>query len=259
MTNVLYFQGQLGRALDQYDQVVDLFQSLGHRRGEAMVRINIASIRLTILGEIERAKPEAAAALAYYQEVGDPIGEGQCLATLGEIARQEGDLETAKLHVNASLETLLAAKEQWIALQVYRNLVLMSLDAGQAETALEQITAATVICQGLDVPDMQVYFDALQGLAFLALGRTEEALASSQKAMENWKPEMDQSYLVAFWYYRVLEACGHQGKAHQVLTQSRALLLACLTGLSPEQQAGSLQKVPEHRAIAEAWEASPVR
>jgi DNA-binding transcriptional ArsR family regulator len=86
------------------------------------------------------------------------------------------------------------------------------------------------------------------------MGDLKAALTATTTAMEGLNPGVNQGYLVPFWHSRVLNAVGDTRAAFEALKQAHGDLMKTLRGFSPEEQRRSLENVPEHRAIAAAWE-----
>jgi len=257
--NVRYVRGEVGEALRCYDEALAIFSATGHRRGEAIVRINRASVYGTVLGDVERAVADAEAAWAYFRETGDRIYEGQSLGVLGQMALLQGQMEAAWSRLEAGLALLLVSGERWIAVQVYRALVRLSLREGKPAVALEYLEIAESIARELGMADLATNLLADRGAVLLAMGKPAEALVATSEAMARLGPGVEQSYLIPFVHYRVLAALGRDQEARVALRQAREGMLRLLEGVSPEQRRMSLERIPEHRAIVEAWEGTRPR
>jgi len=253
--NVRYMRAEIGEALRCYDEALAIFSATGHRRGEALVRINRASVCGSVLGDVERATADAEAALAYFREVGDLIYEGQSLGVLGQIALLQGQIDTAQSRLEAGLALLLESGEHWIAVQVYRALIRLSLRQGELAVALKYAELSESIAQDLGMADLATNLLADRGAVLLAMGRPMDALTATSEAMSRLSPGVEQPYLVSFIHYQALAALGRDEEAHLALEQAHQEMMALLEGVSPEQRRTSLERVPEHRDIVEAWKA----
>jgi tetratricopeptide (TPR) repeat protein len=252
--NLSYVQGQIDKALTLYDEVIPLFEALGERRGEAQVRVNRASVRCSFFGGSEVVLADAETALAHYREMGEAIGQGQCLSVLGQIALQRGQLERARTCLEEGLGLVLNAGERWIGAQTYCVLADLSLEEGNPNDALRYVEEAEAICCDLGLEALAVAVLSLRGLVLLALGQPDVALEVSTQAMEQLNPGVEQAYLVPFRHYQVLGALERNEEARVAIERAHDLLFEAIGGLSPEQQRVSLERVPEHRAIVKAWE-----
>ncbi|MFQ5856833.1 MAG: tetratricopeptide repeat protein [Anaerolineae bacterium] len=252
---LLYYQGEISQALELFDQTAAICYKIKDRHQEALARSNAASIRSDMLGDDERAADDVEVALAYARESGDQVIEAHALGTLAEIARRREELDQACSYLEAALTRLGAIGEQWDRLQLQRILASITLDAGRAQEALAQLEATEAACREMGLVDMAIFLQAMRGKALLELGQPEDALAATGVAVAGLKPGVDQPYLVHFWHTEVLSALGRTDEARAALEQAYQELMGALQGLSPEQQQMSLERVPEHRAIVEAWQA----
>jgi DNA-binding SARP family transcriptional activator/predicted ATPase len=254
--NALYFQGRLAEALRYYDEAIAVFTSIDERRGEAFVRANAATVRHMTLGDDEAAARDAEAALAFYTEVGDRAGEGQCLDTLGGIALRRGELATARRYWVEALAAMQAAGDRWGEISLRRSLIELALKEDCPQLALEHLEKAMVLCQALDLADRATVLQADRGAILLALGQPAAALAATTQAMAQLKPGVEQAYLVPFIHHQVLTTLDRTDEAGDAIGQAYSMLSQALRGLSPEQREMSLERVPEHRAIVAAWTAT---
>jgi DNA-binding SARP family transcriptional activator/DNA-binding transcriptional ArsR family regulator len=257
--NVFYAQNQISEALRCYDEAAAVFRAIGHPRGEASVRANMASLYHEVLGDDVTATAHAESALAYFRQAQDPIGTAQCLGILGEIAQCRGDGETARALLEEGVSIALEAGERWIAVQAIAGLAEALLDQRRPESALERLDTADAICRELGFKDLAANLQASRGLAFLALEQPEAALAATAEAMAQLGPGVEMAHRIPFAHYQALATLGRVDEARAALEQARQLLTRLLDGLSPEQRAMSMERVPEHRAILAAWQAAQPR
>ena len=253
MANIHFHQGQTSRAMEGYTRAADLFQVIGNRRGEAMTRANLASLKTTILGDFAGARRDAETAQTLYRDMGDTVGEGQTLAVIGCIDCSELDFDSAIPSIESGIEKLLAGGEKWIAAQCYRSLIITLLANNQPERALEIIILTETLCNEMGYQDILICTQVLRGRVQSEMGRPAEGLRTIKEAMDKWREDIDQSYLLMYWYYQSLLTNQETSAAHRVLARTYRLLLQFIQGLTPEQQEHSLQDVPEHRVIINAW------
>ena len=252
--NLYYFQGQISKTLELYDQSIDVFGRLGEKRGEVQVRLNRASISINILGNKLQVKKDALFALDYAKEVDDPISKGQALTVLAEYERQSGEGEKARQHLEEGIKVMEVAGDRWLLTQEYRILGQLDIDEKKPAQALVNLERALEICIDLGMANMTPPIIALRGLALLQEERLDEALKATSEAMSHLKPDIEQVYLLPYWHAQVLAAMGRHDEEMLAIKQSYELLQDALAGISPEQRKISLKQVPEHRAIAEAWQ-----
>lgn len=254
--NVLYVRGAPGQALARYGEAAAVFRAIGHRRGEAIVRMNMADIRLTVLGDAEGARADIEAALAYAREAGEHTSEGQSLTVLGTIAWRLGDLAEARRLIEAGVAILAASGEHWVEAQARVQWVYVELEMGRPEAALACLQAVEATCRSLGMASLDGDLRTARGAVLLALGRLEEALAAVDQAAEEPGSGAQRTYLAPCVRYRILQALGREAEAVQALAQAYQAVLELIKGLSAEEQQTSLERQPEFRAIAEAWRAS---
>jgi len=253
LANLYYFQNRIGEALRLYDQAAQILHAIGERMGVSAVLANTSSVRLTLLGDDERAAQDAERALALCRDMGHRVGEAQCLSILGHIALYRGQFDMARDQVEASLELLTA--DPWLRAQTLGLLAVVENEAGHHERALALLDTAQEICHDSELVDILVGLLALRGEALLALDRHEEALKATERAMANLRSGTEQACMVPFRHARVLQAVGRTEEAREVFIQAYQMLMEGLEGLSASEWEMSLERVPEHRAIVEAWRA----
>jgi DNA-binding transcriptional ArsR family regulator len=122
--------------------------------------------------------------------------------------------------------------------------------------AWEHLQAAETLCQKLGLACWAVRLLSLRGLVLLALGQSQAALAATGEAMARLKPGVEQAYLIPFRHSQALSALGKTQEAHGALEQAYYMLSETLSGLSPQEKKMSWERVPEHRALLAAWQAT---
>jgi len=252
--NLYYFQGQISKTLELYSKAIRIFAQLGQKRGEVQVRLNRASISQNVLGDSQQIIDDAQFALAYARQVGDPLSEGQSLTVLAEASRRGGDLKTARQHLKDGIKKMEECGDRWLLVQEYGVLAQLDIREHLPDQALEHLSYALTTCQELGLSNLEPALIALRGLALLQKEQFEEALQATTEAIGRLKPGVEQAYLIPYWHTQVLTALGRYDEAGAAIQQAYELLQEILAGLSPEQQRTSLERVPEHRAIVEAWQ-----
>ena len=121
---------------------------------------------------------------------------------------------------------------------------------------MRHLDAVENICDEFGMTDLVVSVYGIRGLAQRALGRVEEAVASTRKAVAHVHPGVDHAYLISFWHYQTLQDLGHVREARAALGRAHQQLMHHLRELTSEERRMALQRVPEHRAIVQAWEST---
>ncbi|MBI9049760.1 MAG: AAA family ATPase [Anaerolineaceae bacterium] len=247
--NLYYFKGQLSETLKLYDQAINVFGSLTEKRGEVQLRLNRASISLSILGNSPQVKKDAHFAMDYAKIVDDPISLGQSLTVLAEANRHEGNLIEAQNLMKEGIEAIKIAGDDWLLVQEYRTLGYLSIEEGKYTDALDILDQALEICNRLQLESMYPPIIAIRGLALLGMKKTKEALLATSEALKELKPDVEQSYLLYYWHALCLQASGCSEEVRPVIQKAYELMIESLKGLSEEQINYSLQFIPEHQAI----------
>jgi predicted ATPase/DNA-binding SARP family transcriptional activator len=92
--SIAYWQADLGRARDLYQQAVELYRALGDRRGTADALSNLASVPM-MTGDLPLARRLAAQARDLWQEQGDDWQAALATLTLGLCFLLDGGYEQA--------------------------------------------------------------------------------------------------------------------------------------------------------------------
>jgi tetratricopeptide (TPR) repeat protein len=86
--------GRLTRAVDELEQALALFETLGDRRGEAWTLEGLGVV-LRQQGRLDDATACLERALLLFQQVGDRRGEAYCLVDLGTVHRDKAQAQAA--------------------------------------------------------------------------------------------------------------------------------------------------------------------
>jgi hypothetical protein len=127
------------------------------------------------------------------------------------------------------------------------------MESGELLSALKNAAEAEQICREFGMNDLLVGIRALIGRVQLRLGHIEEAADSADRAMREIRPGVELAHLVPLALSEVAEARGDHEEAGRLIDMAYKQLTETLAGLPQPVRAQSLENVPSHRSIAEAW------
>lgn len=244
--------------LDACRQATKLRHELGDRRNEALGLATLGGIWMA-LGQLEPAAQALEDALRLHRAVGDRVQEPMSLGNLSQLALWQGQPQQAAVHARAALAV--AEEVQARALQAFALWCV-----GQAELALgDAVRAEDAFGEALAVAEAtgSAYaHDARAGLvrAALARGRVDEALSRAEPLLSfldgggSLAGTLSER-LIELSGWQALHAAG-DARAAGVLQRAHAALLAAADALSdPALRQSCLERVPEHRLLAQAWAA----
>ncbi len=249
--NALWFAGRVPDALTSFAEAIELFRSMGNRRGEALVQANAASIHHSVVGDDSTAGEYCRSALEYFTEVGNEDGAAQVLCNLADIERRAGRLEAAADHIRHGLAAVERAGNRWLEVQLHYAEAQLRLAMADAAGAVVAADKGLSLCRELGLSDFESGLLSVLGLAWLAEGKVDEAMAATSDAVRQLSRGTDQDYLVPFRRALVLEAAGRIEEAVAAFSDAHSLLTHRLRDLTAEQRSLALA-APEHRAIVEA-------
>lgn len=179
------------------------------------------------------------------------------------IANAELD-DGAPARGRARLEEVLAACRAaghgWLEAQVGRDLARAHLLHGQPASALPRVDEALSRIASLGLATLEVEVRALRGRALVATGRPELAMRETEAARVALHEGVNRAYLVPFAHHLALAACGNTQAAAHAIADAERRLAACLADLPEDRRERALHRVPEHRALRNAYRAYwPVR
>ncbi|RMF27149.1 MAG: DUF1670 domain-containing protein, partial [Chloroflexi bacterium] len=251
---ILIEQGRIGQGLHLYREALRAYQSIGDSRGEALILGNLADLYHLFLGDDDQAVRYAQAALQRCEAIRNP-DRGYALVTLGRVACRRGEYDQARALLEDGLAAMQAMGKRHGEVEAHRALALLALAQDRPEAALAYLERAAALCRQTGLAPLLPNLLAEKGMALLALGRREEALEATRRAMARLRPGVERAYRIPFAHYRVLAALGRPEEAREAIEQAHRMLMEVLRSLPPEQREVSLERVPEHRAIVAAWRA----
>ena len=253
--NLFWIQGQIEQMLAHYRPALRIARETGYRSAEAQILVNLASMQSTVLGAYETAAAQADRALALFRELKDPLGEGQALAVLGQIALDRREWEQARRQLEEGIAILTRLDEKFIRTQALCTLALLAVEEGRPAAGWPALAEAERLCRETGMESQQASLAALRGLLLLAEGRPAEALEAITAAAESPEDCLHDPHLTFYWRSLILAANGRAAAAGAAVEKAYQLLQEMLAGLPAEQRERSLSAVPEHRRIARAWQA----
>lgn len=159
-------------AKSQLDQAVDLWRSLGNRRGEAFALQVLAGAELG-LGDDAAAALHAAQALANFRALGVPTGAATALARLGRIAREQGNDRASAAAYHEALHLCAEIGDRFAIVQAFGGLAELASRNGQPEIAAAIVGVITKVAQesgAIRLPTAGTNFDRASAAALAALG-----------------------------------------------------------------------------------------
>ena len=255
---VLLALGQVGQAIHTLQDTLNICHAVGDPRLECFLRVHLASIYTTYVGNYSAATQEAAAGLALARAIGERVLEGICLNELGETLLGFGKLEEARQHMESALEIQLAAHNDLKVFDIYESMVWLELACGDAEAAQRNLELAQALYKQFNITYAAGSLLSLRAECLLACGRAEEAIACAQQAIAHAEGKKTP-YRVFYTLYKTLNALERTTEARQALEQAYQGLVDMVSSLTPEDQKMSCEQVPVHRAILKAWQKSHPR
>lgn len=248
-----HLQGRVADALSGYDRAAQIFAELRNLRGEAMVLVNAASARHTLLGDDDRAHSDAVRAMRHFVEIGDRAREAQCLEVIAGVASRQGRLDDSLSLLEKSLRVLEGSGNRFLEGQHLRSLALLQLGQGQPDAAVSTLDRANLLCEEAGLDDLAVELLSIRGVTFHAMGDEADALACTRQAVERITPGVERVYLIHHRHALVAGAAGRHEEARRAALESYRLLDIALAGLTTEAHDDALRRVPEHQEIVAMW------
>ena len=238
----------LGSALADFEAAAQCFAALRDSRGEAMVRVNLAFVHHSVLGDDVTAGEQARQAMHFFEEIEDQLQVAQCLDTLAAIAQRGGDYAQATAHVEAGMQRLGGDDAGWVRPQLLRRRAEIALAVGQPDAALSAVDDALLGADQAHLRDLLPVLYGMRGEVLLALGEVDEAVTVTAQGRDGLHPGVDRSYLVLAQHALALEASGDHIMAVEVAREAMSQLTEVLASVDEHTRSRALE-LAEHRRI----------
>jgi CHAT domain-containing protein/Tfp pilus assembly protein PilF len=195
---VLHKIGVVYHRLSQYDRAVEFYQkalevrrNLGDRIGEAAT-LHYLGEAYRLLGQYQQALEVLQQALAIRKEFNDRTGVGSTLNHLGAVYHQMGDYYRALEYYQKALTIRREVRDRAGEGRTLANLGIIYGNLGQYVRALELYQQALAIFESLDVHTDKAYLLDRIGSIYSELGQYSQALKLYQQALAAYKETNDK-------------------------------------------------------------------
>ncbi len=169
-------RGDRTAAIADLDQSLDFWHHLGDSRGLAVALFFRALAMAWTGAELSESVPIFTQSLALAQQRGPRWTAYFCLYCLGEIARSQGDLDTAEALLNQSLSLSSAANERWGAFHALYSLAFLALMRAEWQRANDLAQQSLTLT--LELGDTRGSTYALEALGCVAAARGDARRAA---------------------------------------------------------------------------------
>jgi len=245
--SLAYYQRKLSEAKEATDPFVRMgllrnlgisFEKLGHY-GEALVNFHKA--------------------YDLAQQTGDRLTEGTLLWYMGSALWGMGSLPQSLSHFTQSLPLLEAAGYKRAQVAVTINMGTVYGDLGEHDRALQCFDSAMVATQEQRLGDLEIEILWRKGSVLLKLGRRQEALAFSRRAIALIEQGESLQNLVRAYlnHVKTLEANDDITASRRFLKRAYDELMRRAARIEREDlRAMFLQNIRDHREIVSRWQAA---
>jgi CHAT domain-containing protein/tetratricopeptide (TPR) repeat protein len=195
---VLHKIGGVYHRLSQYHQAVEFYQkalevrrNLSDRTGEAATLHYLGEV-YRLLGQYKPAQEVLQQALAIREEFNDKKGAGSTLNHLGAVYHQMGDYYRALEYYQKSLTIRREVRDRAGEGRTLANLGIIYGNLGQYVRALEFYQEALAIFESLDAPTDKAYLLDRTGSIYSELGQYSQALNLYEQALAAYKQTNDR-------------------------------------------------------------------
>jgi diguanylate cyclase (GGDEF)-like protein len=200
-------QDQPQQALAIYSRALDIWTSVGDRRGQARSHNNIGTVYV-LKGDWEKAKEYLTTAISIGRTAGTPDLWGLAASNLGVVYLKSGDWDRARELFGESLALFAAAKNSERQLYALYNLAHLDRDRAEYVSAAELYDVASSLAQRIGHSDVEIGATAGAGLSLLAQGNVAQAREKYSAAEQRVRARKD-------WFQgrELVEALGVQVRA----------------------------------------------
>ena len=251
-------QSNTARSLDYYQQSLVIYREIEDRQWQANALHNIA-IGQSTLGQHEHALESFELALELCREMGNQQGVAMSSGHLAQLLFDMGNLERGRELAEEALQVANEIGDRDVIGDMYHINAMYYLSLKDYATAQRYFQRALDIHRELNQQHRAV--EHVAGLAKTALeqGNVETASAHTD-AITAYLPEnphlhgSEYTYWILYVCWEVLTAQKQDGRAQNMLLTAYQLLLEEALHITDPTQADSFwNRVPIHRAIAEAY------
>ena len=251
--NLYLYEGAYFQSQQHYAAAREIFRQLKIKRGEMMALFNLAGIHLSLFGAEAHLLPDILNGLELAAEIGDAVGEGQGYGLLGGYHFHRGDLEQAQAHCEHGIDILMKKKKLWMVVQDMPLLVRVLLAQGKASMALRYLNNAQQIVDHLDAEQNDGTIPALRARAHWQKKNRANAQKWLREAAKHQYPKVNSGHLIAHWCMTMFQEFGDTRQSERAATAAWEVLEQMLDGFSPEFRQKSLEQIPEHGKIVQAY------
>jgi CHAT domain-containing protein len=170
--------GALRKALALYEEAYRGYQASGKKRGQALMLNESARCYLD-LSETLSARTVGERALAAWRKINDPDGTAAALQLLGELSRQQGNLQAALSFFQEEMEQ---ARSPTVRARALLSLGVVFAALGDKEGAQQKCQEALLLLQTLGESVASAQTLTQLGSAFLDAGDPFSALSALRRA-----------------------------------------------------------------------------
>jgi predicted ATPase/class 3 adenylate cyclase len=175
---IAYWQSDLGRARDLYEEAVELYRGLGDRRGMADALTSLAPIPM-MTGDLPLARQLAGQARDLWQELGDQWQAALATLTLGMSSLVEGGYEQALSYFEEFVPVVRARGDRFWLISGLTSMAQAQHLLGRFEQARQNFgEALRLALEANDLASVTIALDPLSNL--------EDAAGDHDRAVRLW-------------------------------------------------------------------------
>ncbi len=252
-------EGDYQQALACYEQVLRIRREIGYRTLEGGAIGNIGDVYLFI-GDYPKSLELHYQSLEINQEVGRKYGQTWCHHDIGVIHYNLNNLEQAVDELEAAIAMAEEIQVPQLIVLSKNDLSLVRCAQSTPETlqvALDLSVQATNISQTHSLIYGEILGYTYQAMALMAIGRSQEALEASSKAVTLLEAHGSSEVLreeILYDHSLALQALGKSEEARRYLEFAFAEIQRKADKIqSPEMRLSFLHNVPLNRTIIQQW------
>ena len=249
-------QGDLARAHDLQERELSQWRDLALDRFEAITLTDLASTQLK-LGKVAAARSSTQLALRLAEDIGHPVARARARLMLAYAAISEHDeggaeamvLTEEGLHLLEEVPQDIWETGALLALRAF-----LRLNDGDPEGGLHDSDRALETWERRNEPELIPRALAVRGLCLANLGRTKEAVTTTQDAIVTVLERSAEDDHVAIFHYvhgLTLARDGQEEQARRYVEHAWGLLRDLLHVTDPEARPGLLNRDPSTRRLVE--------